>query len=150
MERIKILKARKDALEAELEGQYGILKVNQSTLTTSLVDSEGFPRADIDVYAVRHARVRIIELRNDLKAIIDQLGKALEEVYDSQNGEMTKKEEVVNSQAAGSSGEVPFARINGVAPGSPASQAVRFSPLFFYLNVTDTDIFFNRDYCEMI
>ena len=34
-------------------------------MDSPLVDSEGFPLASIDVYAVRHARVKIIQLLND-------------------------------------------------------------------------------------
>ena len=65
--------SRKDAIEAEMEAQLSILQSNAVTIDTPLVDSEGFPRADIDVWAVRHARVRIIELRNDLKALMDEM-----------------------------------------------------------------------------
>ncbi len=35
-----------------------------------LVDSEGFPRGDIDVYSVRSARQRVLCLRNDHKHIM--------------------------------------------------------------------------------
>lgn len=34
-------------------------------MNSSLITLDGFPRDDIDVLAVRHARVRLIELRND-------------------------------------------------------------------------------------
>lgn len=36
-----------------------------STMHSPLVTLDGFPRNDIDVLAVRTARVRILELRND-------------------------------------------------------------------------------------
>lgn len=52
------LVARKDAIEKEIKEQQALLDANNSTMTTELIDSEGFPRGDIDVYTVRHARVR--------------------------------------------------------------------------------------------
>jgi 26S proteasome non-ATPase regulatory subunit 9 len=36
----------------------------------SLIDGEGFPLADIDHYAVRNARSRVIALKNDHKAVM--------------------------------------------------------------------------------
>lgn len=38
---------QKENIEAELDAQVSILKANNSTLHSSLVDKEGFPRADI-------------------------------------------------------------------------------------------------------
>ena len=64
--------ARRDAIEAEMEAQLSILQSNSVNMDTPLVDHEGFPRDDIDIWAVRHARVRIIELRNDHKALMDK------------------------------------------------------------------------------
>ena len=136
-ERARILVARKDALEAELEAQGSILKANNTDMRQPLVDSEGFPRDDLDVWAVRHARVRIIELRNDLESLMDEIAKTLETVYPRspplpEGGESTA--------ASGAEGEtttstelLPFARVNGVAPGSPAADAVRPVPVLYWL-----------------
>lgn len=43
-----------------------------------LVDADGFPRNDIDVYQVRHARHQIINLQNDLKSLLKEIEKGLE------------------------------------------------------------------------
>ncbi|OSD07276.1 hypothetical protein PYCCODRAFT_1442045 [Trametes coccinea BRFM310] len=120
---VRSLMARKDAIEAEMEAQFSILQSNAVNMDTPLVDSEGFPRADIDVWAVRHARVRIIELRNDHKALMDKIMLALQEVYDpsAQAPDVLASE---SHQAAASTDELqPFARVDGVAPGSPAASA---------------------------
>jgi len=112
------LSARKAAIEAEIQVQHDILKSNNADFSTPLVDSEGFPRADLDVWAVRTARVRVIELRNDYKAILDEISVTLQAVYARQEAgasETTVEEEV---QA-----EVPWLRVNGVQPGSPAAVA---------------------------
>ncbi|KAH9971940.1 hypothetical protein BGW80DRAFT_1317299 [Lactifluus volemus] len=109
-ERARALMERKDALEAELEAQGSILKVNNTDMRQPLVDSEGFPRNDLDVWAVRHAR-------------------ALETVYPRPPPPVPAEGEGGGSAiAAVGAGEtpaeiLPFARVNGVAPGSPAADA---------------------------
>lgn len=120
--------AQKDAIQSDLDAQFTILSANSSTLHTPLVDPQGFPRADIDVYAVRHARVRIIELRNDMESVMNQLAKALEGVYDPRNGgNITEDLQNNGSVSTGEASEdrKVFAKVDGVAPGSPAAQAVR-------------------------
>lgn len=128
MEVARGLIARKDAIQVELDGQFAILSANNSTLRTPLVDPQGFPRADIDVWAVRHARVRIIELKNDMEKIMDDIGKALEGVYDPRYGgnvtDGASATGTVSVDEASEEQKKVFARVDGVAPGSPAAQAV--------------------------
>lgn len=132
-DQVRALMSRKDAIESELEAQVSILKANSSTLNSPLLDSEGFPRSDIDVWAVRHARVRIIELRNDLTALIDEIAIALQAVHAPVLATIQASQDEA-AQALGSPGEgsshlQPFAKVNGVSPGSPAAAAVRPSVL---------------------
>jgi len=47
----------------------------------SLLDQDGFPRADIDLYAVRAARNQVSCLSNDLKDINNQLDNALHSLH---------------------------------------------------------------------
>jgi 26S proteasome regulatory subunit N4 len=134
--RARSLIARKDAIEAELEAQGSILKANNTDMRQPLVDREGFPRDDLDVWAVRHARVRIIELRNDLAALMDEIADTLAAVYPRSPPPPAEGEGgaggSTNASAAGGeatstpAGLLPFARVNGVAPGSPAADSVRF------------------------
>lgn len=119
----------KDAIEAEITLQLSILRANNCDMTTPLVDSEGFPRADLDIYAIRSARARIVELRNDLKHTMDEIEKALQKVYDPSlvlpspsspgpaNAPSTPSTHTEESLS-------PFAKVDGVAPGSPAAHAV--------------------------
>lgn len=118
---------RKTALESQLQEQYSILTSNNSTMSTPLVDPEGFPRADIDVWAVRHARVRIIEIRNDLIKVGEELKQALERLAedDAATSAEAGEKPVVNGIIQ--EDLIAFARVDGVAPGSPAASAVRFS-----------------------
>jgi 26S proteasome non-ATPase regulatory subunit 9 len=119
-EKARALIARRAALEAELHEQVSILRANGVDGRSPLVDADGFPRADIDIWAVRHARVRALELRNDLAALTNEIGTALCVVYDpaarAKDDEDARKK-VTEDDA--------FARVDGVTSGSPAARAVR-------------------------
>ena len=118
-EHARLLMERKDAIQVELDAQFSILSANQSTMQSPLVDREGFPRADIDVFAVRHARVRIIELRNDMNAVMNDIAKALETVHaNPASGDGSKSDASISDELH------PFAKVDGVAPASPAATAV--------------------------
>lgn len=127
-DRVRALITQKENIEAELDAQASILKANSSTLNSPLVDAEGFPRADIDVWAVRHARVRIIELRNDLDALRDTIATELQGVFDPASPARTEPAPQENVEHSSTSPLHPFAKVNGVAPGSPAATAVRVTP----------------------
>ena len=118
-EQVRALMLRKDAIEAEIDAQASVLRANNVTMQSPLVDADGFPRADIDVWEVRHARVRIIELRNDLKDVMDAIMKGLQGVYDPSL--VIDKPEPSSSNP---SDLHPFAKVDGVAPNSPAALAV--------------------------
>jgi 26S proteasome regulatory subunit N4 len=124
----RALIARKEAIEAEMEAHMSVLKANSMTLNSPLVDNEGFPLSNVDIYAVRGARVRIIELRNDLKTVTDDIAKALEKVYDP--SVMAAASNALSESEAHP--EVPIARVDGVSPSSPASEAVRYSQFSSY------------------
>ena len=121
----RALMERKDGIERELETQLAILKANNATMQTpeSLVDGEGFPRADIDVWAVRTARVKVIELRNDIRDVMDAIGRALEGVYDPSSTVVTDSSSRIKKVPKPESLK-PFTKVESVAPGSPASEAV--------------------------
>jgi hypothetical protein len=78
----------------------------------------------MDVWAVRRARVRIMEL-NDLRDVMDAIGKALEtRIYDPS---LTATAGVSDSTGQKGSGVLkPFTKVEDVAPGSPASEAVSY------------------------
>ncbi|KAG1751137.1 hypothetical protein EDB19DRAFT_1628539 [Suillus lakei] len=118
-EHARALISQKENIEAELDAQFSILKANNIDMTTPLVDREGFPRADVDLYAIRHARRRINELRNDYKAVMNEIETALQAVYDpSTVGSLPAASEEKSWNSL-----FPFARVDGVAPSSPAAEA---------------------------
>lgn len=118
IDNLDVLIALKSSIEDEVESQIAILRKNSSTLDSPLIDGDGFPRADIDVWAVRHARVKIIRLRNDLSSLMDRIAIALEHFHASQPaGGETDTEIPLRSL-------LPFAKVDAVAPGSPAQSSV--------------------------
>jgi 26S proteasome regulatory subunit N4 len=46
-EQARTLMARKDGIEAEIDTQLSILRANNATLQSPLVDNQGFPRDDL-------------------------------------------------------------------------------------------------------
>ncbi|NWX85973.1 PSMD9 ATPase, partial [Nothoprocta pentlandii] len=88
-----------------------------------LVDVEGFPRADIDLYQVRTARHNIICLQNDHKALMKEVEEALHQLHAREKEKQAKDEaEALAEARSQEQGQPrPFARVNEVTPGSPAS-----------------------------
>ncbi|KOC59020.1 26S proteasome non-ATPase regulatory subunit 9 [Habropoda laboriosa] len=108
----------KDKIESDLEDLKEILDANHVSMDDTLVDSEGYPRNDIDVYQVRHARHRIICLRNDHRALMEKIEEGLHRVH------ALAGNQVENSSATNSTQDSvqlePFLRVNLVSPDSPA------------------------------
>ena len=50
---------KKDELEKELSELHAGLQAINAELGISLIDNEGFPRGDIDIYSVRTTRVSV-------------------------------------------------------------------------------------------
>lgn len=60
-DRVLRLMEEKDRIESAIREQTMVLESNNNIgMQESLVDEQGFPRNDIDVYKVRHARHQII------------------------------------------------------------------------------------------
>ncbi|KAL6737098.1 hypothetical protein Aduo_010770 [Ancylostoma duodenale] len=83
-EEAKDLIAQRDKLDMEIEQNFEILKKNDSTMDSPLIDKEGFPFSHIDVYGVRQARHNIICLRNDRKALTEKIEKAIQKSHAEQ------------------------------------------------------------------
>ncbi|KAK3833470.1 MAG: proteasome 26S non-ATPase subunit 9 [Linnemannia elongata] len=145
MLKAQALMKQKDELEAEIRSQQDDLQSQKVGMNDQLVDSNGFPRSDIDLVVVRTARSNIIRLKNDLKALMQQIEEALHAVHaealeEKQKREAEKKKEqelagaasvesssagsaIVTDEAAVERSLPPFARVNAVAPDSPAREA---------------------------
>ncbi|KAK3926090.1 26S proteasome non-ATPase regulatory subunit 9 [Frankliniella fusca] len=110
---------QKDKIEKEIAALTEVLASNRVGLHDSLVDEEGYPRQDIDVYQVRHARHQIICLQNDHKALMKEIEKGLYALHSG--GELNQHDDPMDDSSK-PSGD-PIAVVNKVTPGSPASIA---------------------------
>lgn len=134
MKQAKELIEKKDAIEKELRQlEDGLLEVGIG-MNEPLVDSQGFPRSEIDVHSVRINRNRVIHLRNDHKAIMLDIEHMLHRVHEAkrqqeQEGggadDLSGAEGQVDEDTAMETEETPvaFAIVNAVAPDSPAFSA---------------------------
>ncbi|KAG0317083.1 26S proteasome non-ATPase regulatory subunit 9 [Dissophora globulifera] len=143
MTRAQALMRQKDEIEAEIKKSQDELQSQKVGMTDRLVDNSGFPRADIDLVVVTTARSNIIKLKNDHKDIMVQIEEALHAVHAEALAEKQREQERKRQEAASSSssssaaatdlsatqnkdderGLAPFARVNAVAPDSPAQDA---------------------------
>lgn len=120
---IRELMTKKDEIEKEIKEYLDVLQSHKGVgMDGPLVDSEQFPRADIDVRVVRQARHRVICLQNDHKDIMKQIEAKLYELHaqsssvpESSPMEVNGEHHTVNHAA--------FARVDRVDDGSPAASA---------------------------
>lgn len=101
-----------------------------------LVDQEGFPRNDIDIYQVRQARQTIICLQNDHKELMNQIQSQLN-LYHSEiattDPELVNRASALDLDSDRTAGGAnisnfeparAFVVVNLVSPNSPAEEAV--------------------------
>ncbi|KAJ3155726.1 putative 26S proteasome regulatory subunit [Geranomyces michiganensis] len=113
------LMARKASLESQITDLQEVLASHKTDLTSPLTDSDGFPRADIDVYTVRHVRVEILKLRNDHQEVMRKIESALQDVFRTGGGSGGATGSSLDNTLAGL---LPFAKIGDVLPDSPARE----------------------------
>ncbi|RWS25722.1 26S proteasome non-ATPase regulatory subunit 9-like protein [Leptotrombidium deliense] len=71
------LNKKRDKIDKEIKDWQAVLQSQKVGMNDPLVDAEGFPRNDIDVYQVRTARNKIICLQNDGKEVMRQIEEKL-------------------------------------------------------------------------
>ena len=148
MEALQALMRKKDALEAEAESLTEQLSCsNMGGATGPLVDSEGYPRGDVDVHATRVARNKLACLNTDHKALMGQIERTMHELHAATAANGTASAGSAPSArstpaaAAGTASAVsaapsaspaltvgdaelaPFALVDSVAPAGPAAAA---------------------------
>ena len=118
LQQAQLLVAQKDAIEKDIQDQESILRAQNVDMKTPLIDNDGFPRADLDIYQITHARAALAKLYNDLKAKMNEVQLALEAYHASQRKEPIPPNIILESPA-----EIPFARVQSVLQSSPAQEA---------------------------
>lgn len=95
-------------------------------ISGKLVDSEGFPRSDVDIYAIRRARNRIAILNTDYSNLMKEIEERLFDIHSKE-----KIHVPIEKSAKGSGGGAlvegnrgyPFGFIDSVLEGSPAFES---------------------------
>ncbi|XP_013097435.2 26S proteasome non-ATPase regulatory subunit 9 [Stomoxys calcitrans] len=136
----KLLKlmAEKRDLEIQIDAYGSILSENDNVgMRGPLVDSEGFPRNDIDIYKVRQARQQIICLQNNHKALMKTIETLMHQLHaEARQQQLTQQtsDMHLNDRSNGSSENMEVC-VNGLTPvkaivkithvdaGSPAEKA---------------------------
>jgi len=119
---LKLIKAREE-IDEKIVALGGILESNRVGMTEPLVDQEGYPRNDIDVYQVRHARHKIICFQNDFKALTKRIDSSLAKYHQRLKEQGTNGTPMEVDNAAPDVVLSPIAKVNLVSEGSPAFHA---------------------------
>ncbi|XP_047237836.1 26S proteasome non-ATPase regulatory subunit 9 [Girardinichthys multiradiatus] len=125
MDDVKNLIKKKDEIEEQIKAYRDVLEDQGVGVEGPLVDAEGYPRADVNLYMIRDARHSISCLQNDHKAIMAQIEEALHMLHarekaKKERDEAASQEEPMEQQVTL---RPPFARVDAVTVGSPASGA---------------------------
>ncbi|EQC41177.1 hypothetical protein SDRG_01153 [Saprolegnia diclina VS20] len=143
MDRFKELDQQRATIEAEIALIVEELTSgpNPAGLKGPLIDAEGFPRGDIDVYTVRHKRHRFACLQTDLKFVMKDIEDVMAGIYSASKPAVpTPAQAPVRPPAPIRTPEkeapllvkvddpvvlemAPFALVDSVQPDSPASEA---------------------------
>ncbi|XP_075955213.1 26S proteasome non-ATPase regulatory subunit 9 [Anarhichas minor] len=129
MDDVKNLVKTKDEIEEQIKAYYDVLEDQGVGVEGVLVDAEGFPRADVNVYQIRTARHSISCLQNDHKAIMEEIEEALhrlharEKAKREQDGAGDQEEATEEAMEQQVTLPPPFARVDAVTQGSPACGA---------------------------
>ncbi|CCI41363.1 unnamed protein product [Albugo candida] len=125
LKELDALRAKKTELEDEIasitkELTSGPMAVG---IKGPLVDSEGFPRADIDIYTVRHQRHRLATLQTDHLSTMRRIETLLPILLHPQTPNTFSEKPANTSRALPKTRAKPFASIQSVEQKSPAASA---------------------------
>ncbi|XP_041856052.1 26S proteasome non-ATPase regulatory subunit 9 [Melanotaenia boesemani] len=125
MDDVKSLIKKKDEIEEQIKAYYDVLEDQGVGVEGPLVDAEGYPRADVNLYQIRTARHNISCLQNDHKAIMAEIEEALHKLHAREKAkrEQDEAEAQVEAMEQRVTLPPPFARVDAVTEGSPASGA---------------------------
>jgi 26S proteasome regulatory subunit N4 len=132
------LEAEADAIHSELSSP-GPNGEPPAGLKSPLVDAEGFPRGDIDLYRVSHLRNRLAIINTDHKSLMKTIEKTLHSMHKDGLEEQSKEKSVVAPVSSASASTstaptssvmstatilaIPIAKVGEVMQGSPAEEA---------------------------
>ncbi|XP_037115326.1 26S proteasome non-ATPase regulatory subunit 9 [Syngnathus acus] len=125
MDDVKNLIKKKDEIEEQIKAYHDVLEDQGVGLHGPLVDAEGYPRADINLYQIRTARHNISCLQNDHKAIMADIEDALHRLHAHEKAKRLHGQTEALEEAMEQQDVLPpaFARVDDITQGSPAAIA---------------------------
>ncbi|KAL4434406.1 hypothetical protein ABPG75_000847 [Micractinium tetrahymenae] len=115
--RLRRLEQQRSGIEGEIALRSARLEAAGVGMQAPLVDAEGFPRADVDVAAIRADRHAIITLTNDFKACSRQMEQLLHALHaQSRSGQ-------AGGAASGTAAVAAPAPSAAARPAAPAAAA---------------------------
>ncbi|XP_030273463.1 26S proteasome non-ATPase regulatory subunit 9 [Sparus aurata] len=125
MEDVQNLVKKKDEIEEQIKAYYDVLEDQGVGVEEPLIDEEGFPRSDVNLYQIRTARHNISCLQNDHKAIMVEIEEALHKLHAREKAKREQDETEAQEEAMEQQVTLPppFARVDAVTQGSPACGA---------------------------
>ncbi|XP_023680330.1 26S proteasome non-ATPase regulatory subunit 9 [Paramormyrops kingsleyae] len=125
VEDVQRLVKKKDEIEEQIKAYFDMLEDQGMDMKGPLVDVEGYPRSDVDLYQVRTARHNISCLQNDHKAIMVEIEEALHLLHAREKSKRERDDAEALGESATQDVALPraFARVDTVTQGSPASQS---------------------------
>uniref|UniRef100_A0A914I3B1 26S proteasome non-ATPase regulatory subunit 9 n=1 Tax=Globodera rostochiensis TaxID=31243 RepID=A0A914I3B1_GLORO len=139
-EKAKVLMKELEEIDAQLQRHGAQLAENNIGMNEPLVDENGYPRNDVNIYLARTVRHAIVCLQNDRKEKMKEIDAALLEVHAQtrpEHGEEMETDEQQHQQIVHRTSNNPFVQVDGVSPDSPAQAAglskgdliIQFGPL---------------------
>ncbi|CAM1302412.1 PSMD9 (predicted) [Pycnogonum litorale] len=125
-EQVLLWAKQKEDIEEEIKSYLEILDSQKNVgMDEPLVDENGYPRNDIDVYQVRTARHKIICLRNDFKEKMLQIERGLHAVHKKDRENVSMEElKIKNRDTAKRDSQMKsILRVDEISHGSPADDA---------------------------
>ena len=124
----KTLEHKKLEIENEMNDLSHVLVLEGNVgMEGNLIDEQGFPRSDIDIYKIRLTRQRLNCLQNDYKTVLDQIEKVLSvklSTNNNNNDQEKKTNEVISSVNYQANDKLrSFLSVKNISNGSPAYQA---------------------------
>eukprot|EP00775_Hariotina_reticulata_P004864 gene4864-5109_t len=118
--RMQQLLEQRQSIESEVHERSQRLNApGQPGMDGPLVDKEGFPRADVDVHAIRLDRNAVIRLANDHKQVTQEMEQLLHQLHAfASSGQSSSTTTTAQLPALR-----PFAVVDEVTDDSPAQQA---------------------------
>lgn len=109
---LKTLIVEKDALELKVRTTRAAMLDPKATL----IDQDGFPRADIDVYGERVSRNQLVRLQNDHKAKMGEIERALHALHALQKKVKAQPHTTATATAAVTASSTPRSGLESKRP----------------------------------